>query len=450
MAFREDFDALLARAEALERENKQLRQKIAERDDLDDVEDENKKLSQELTELREHIAEQEKKQAKLDKKERAKKKAAKRTARKLRRDNRKLGSMLGDTKDDRREVFIQIAVFAAVVVGIGAYGIYTCTRPWTVSYKHHQIMNVWLVDGEHGEPLAALYFSREKTRSKGSKRSAVTQYALATVDLAKGTSRGTWMIRRRKNKRSRGSYEIYPPGDHLAWAWHPTQGLQVLDLRKPAPVLGRAQLQSTLGAPSSYRLSGARGDVATIVLADGSKRYVDTTGKLHETPPPNGLPATPGFECPNHRGYRRLCARKRCAGFTRVEGSTAWRLAYQAPGRWVRDPKPASADAAPLIHPFLLWHARTKQCAFEHDGNVLIAHDSTAVGKSKGLVSLVDAAGKIVWTRHLPLQMYSLIGATFHDGWIYVLSKGKRGTYARLSLDGRQFSVHPLVPTPKP
>jgi len=275
----------------------------------------------------------------------------------------------------------------------------------------------------------------------------VTQYGLATIDLATPTSRGTWMLTT-PEKRSRGSYEIYPTGGHLAWADHPTQGLRVLDLRKPALVLGRAQLQSTLGAPSSYRLSGARGDVATIVLSDGSKRYVDTTGKLHETPPPNEIAAAPAFHCPRKHGYRRLCAQKQCAGFTRVEGSTTWRLAYQGPGRRVNDPKPASADAAPLIRPLLVWNARRGLCAVEHDGKVLVAHASTAVGKSKGLLSLVDSSGKIVWTRPLELRMYNLVGATVHGGWIYVLSRGKHGSYARLSLDGRQFSVHPLMPKP--
>lgn len=446
MAFRDDVDALLARADALERENRELRKQIAERDDLDDVEAENKQLHDELKQLRKQVADDKAKQEKLKKKERAKKKAARRTARKLEKDNRQLSSWLGKTSAERRDKLLSAGVFGAIVVAIGGFAVYQCARDWDVSYGGERLVDAWIVNGERGEPLVALHFSRVRTRTKGKQRRSATEYHLATLDLATGTVRGSLLLRK---PNARSSYKIYRPAGHLAWAQGPGRGLQVVDLRKPAVAKSSADLQAILGNPGSYRVSGARGAVATIVMANGNKRYLDTSGKLHDTRPADGLAPAPTFHCPRKRGFGRLCARQSCAGFVKVAGSTAWKLAYHPAGRFLRDVEPASPSAAPLLRPFLIWNTDRNGCLFDDAGTLLVAHDSSAVGKAKRLVSLLNSKGEILWTHPLDLHMYDTHGATSHDGWIYVLSKhSKRGFYARISKDGKQFVRRPLIPRP--
>ena len=186
MSFRNDAGALLARAEALERENRELRKQIAEREDLDDVEEENKKLQDELAQLRDLVSDKETKAEALEAKERAKARAAKETARKLARDNRGLKKRLGTDKWRQLLWLIYPASFAMLYAFCIVHNSRTTVSAHISLGKRH-ISALQIVPGSDGGPVASVLFVQERNRRKGRATSSLPpRVQLTSFDLFTG------------------------------------------------------------------------------------------------------------------------------------------------------------------------------------------------------------------------------------------------------------------------
>jgi len=446
MGFRDNADALLARAEALERENQELRKKVDEREDLENVEAENETLHTELAKLREQVDKDKASEDRHKAKEKAKAKAAKRTARKLKKDNKKLKGLLGMDGDEWESMIAVGVVCCFMLFGLYSQCGWSCSGNSTkVSLRDQRVKRVRVLQ-TGGPPVISVLFDHDELTERGKyKRSSRTLVRLTVLSADTGARGKTITLYSPTKKRSQRDYVVYAPAGHLAWARHPTTGLQLVDLRAPAILMDHKQLEAKLGALGQHKVQGAQGRIAKLIMADGSLRDIDMA-QVMKSPPPKPQFLRPTYSCGQSWGYRTSCRRSECIGFGKVPGSTARQLGYAAAGASRNEPAPASATPTPLLRPALISQLPYR-CAFESNGKLLVSHVSSAIGPSPRKLSLIDRKGQVEWTVPVAARPYRTLGAVTHNGGVLLFLRGekKRGRYLHISADGKILADRPLL-----
>ena len=396
MTYRDDRDARLAQAEALRRENEELREA-------------NARLERERDAPRPAPA-----------------------------PERPRGPLLGPQFwKAARTAGIAAVVVVGIVMVVGGL-VHACKR--VTAPPPPSLREVMLIP-EEGAVAVHL------TRTRSGKGSSRTTHEIASFDLATGEPRGTVEL----HEHERGSYTLFPRAGHRAWGLRPDGKLELVDLAAPAKLVAGDGLADALPAlAGGYRvLHGTVTDydapyhAMRLELPDGSTRYVDMTPALHESPPP-GEPWRPGYFCGPDWGAKPSCERRQCIVFAPVEGTTAL-VRGIAPtwdeGSWGTATDVSGPEATRLLRPGLVELLET-ECAFELDGAVLVLHDSSAMDPKETLLSLVEADGRARWT--LPLAELtdrrgaSALGAITHAGAIHLfLAEDKRTLdHVRIAPDG--------------
>lgn len=369
VAFRDDREALLARAEALRAENVRL-QKQTEK-----LEQENESLR---ADKRAHA--EEKPKADHERRNAAKReehehrKAAKRVA----ADDRRA---LGPRTTRWSSLALQLL---AILIGVAAAGLVVVLLVRSVGgarKRETRVVRLLLLDDGNTAVIQRSHrLGREETND------------LMTVDLATGSTRTLDL--------SANEYLLYPRAGTRAWGLADGEP-ELLDLAAPAKLLERADLERAipglafgykLAAPGRYTQEYDAPLLAMpVVLHDGSKRFIDMTPALVETPPTN-TPWRPGYFCDPDWGAKPSCERKECISFAPLPGTTALvRRTSEAP---------MTAEPTHLLRPGMVRLVETG-CAFELDRAVLVIHDSGATEHKEELLSLVGADGRAQWTRRI-------------------------------------------------
>ncbi len=431
MGFRNDADAILARAEALERENKLLRQKIAEREDLDDVEAENKQLHDELEKLKAKA--DDKKAAEQRKKAKAKAKAAKRTAKKLKRDNRKLKQTLGEGASavlTIGAIMFAIALLLALVI--------KCNKAASkrVVLGKQQVRYSLITKHTSGPAIASVLYTQQRSKRRGRTRWSMPGIVrLTTIDLTTGKRGNTITLYEATKRKSASEYVLFAPAGNLSWAKHPVEGLQLVDILTPHVVLTSAEIKAKVKGLGSYRVTGAHGRVAVLLLESGEYKKVDMAEVVGDPPPAPPDPIK-RRRCRTQKYEGYSCRAKRCITMPKLNNSTARRLDYgpvtTGPDA-VDEANPAKPSA--LIRPHFVWDKTRSGCVFETDAGVVISHATSAFGRSKKQVSLVNRRGVIEWTQPIHIATYRSRGGFEHEGAIYIFGEGsdKSGVYYRVT-----------------
>lgn len=126
-----------------------------------------------------------------------------------------------------------------------------------------------------------------------------------------------------------------------------------------------------------------------LILADGSRVWVDTSPRLHRARPEEGLTGPIGYACHYYDGPS--CERRHCFAWASEEGSTVKHLVVGTGGE--------SARAERLHNPAFVKRL-DHRCALEIDGGVLVRHETAAIPPRERLISLLDASdGSVRWTR---------------------------------------------------
>lgn len=370
MPFRDDEDARLARLASLENENADLREEL----------EKTRRANEKLVAERDRLARQRSTDAKPETPPAAPaKRSESREARPMPRN--------GWLRHWPRILTIVAAIATAVfVVRCGM------KHAW-----NRAIVGIAYIDG-------VLSVEIESTRSARSGHTTTGQ--LVSFDLATGARLGSAELG--------GATLTYPASGTRAWARLGERKLALVDVRIPSIVIPPGELArhipelaagfelradeglSTVGDGAVADHETRRPDAVSIVLADGSRAWLDPEPRLLRSPPHAAVRNPIGYACFYYDAPS--CEQRRCFTWVADEGTTTRRLGWSLP--WDEQSTLVGPDPSALHAPAFVKRL-DRRCALEVDGGVLVRHESSAVAPKHRLLSLVGSDGKLRWTRRV-------------------------------------------------
>lgn len=360
MPFRDDEDARLARLSSLESENEKLRA------ELEQARRANEKLAADREEA---------------------KREAKAAARE-RRENEKAPTRERDTanrttsrdaqSEKRRRRFVVnglkvAAVIAVAVVVIRWASDKSLTRTATGIAYFDGVLSVKITS----------------TRKKRFGSTSTRQ--VASFDLATGKRLGSVEIG--------NATFTYPTNGTRTWARVGGNKLALLDLRAPAIVIPSDQLTRRIPElAAGYKIHNFEQstNAVALVLADGSRAWLDPEPRLSRTPPPSTLGHDTIADACNRD--TPSCESQRCFTWIPQESSTT----LQPGWRSHQELTPTLLGTNPVgLHVPRFVKRLDRPCALEIDGGVLIRHESSAIEPTHRLLSLLGADGTVRWSRRI-------------------------------------------------
>ncbi len=370
MPFRDDEDARLARLASLENENEDLREEL----------DEARRKNEQLVAERERRA-----RAKATDAEPARPAATPDKPRASRRAPPK--QRAGWLHHWPRLLIIAAVIATAVVV----------VRCGMKLGESRTVVDIAYLDG-------VLSVQIESTRHARHRHTTTTQ--LVSFDLATGARLGSAEIGR--------TPLTYPANGTRAWVKLGDGKLALVDVRIPAVVIPSGELAQhipELAAGFELRADdslstvtdGAVADHETrqpdalpIVLADGSRAWLEPEPRLVRSPPRAAVRNPIGYACFYYDAPS--CEQRRCFPWVGSEGTTTRRLGW----RWPSDNQSTLVGPDPsALHAPEFVKRLDRRCALELEGGLLVRHESSALQPKHRLLSLVASEGTLRWTRRI-------------------------------------------------
>lgn len=291
-----------------------------------------------------------------------------------------------------RTGLVTAAVVAAAVVVV---------RCAACSLRDRRIAEIAYVEGV----LSVKVTSTTRTRSS---RSTATE--LVSLDLATGERTGAVEL-------PAGELQ-FPAHGTRAWLRLGGGKLALVDVAVPKIVLRHDQLAarvpelaggfalgdtgqglSTVGDGAVVDHETRTPDAVPIVLADGSRAWLDPEPRLVRAPPRAAVANPVGYACLAYDAPS--CERRHCFAWVSSDGATTRRLGGSPGWRGVQEQPPLAGPAAVPLHAPAFVKRLDRRCAIEIDGGVLVRHESSALAPHHRLLSLTHADGTLRWTRRV-------------------------------------------------
>ena len=213
------------------------------------------------------------------------------------------------------------------------------------------------------------------------------------------------------------------------------------------PELAQGYRLGDLGEGTVFQSDGSISDERTwyppaipLVLDDGTTAWLDTTPALRRDMPRDGIEPRVGYACFHYDAPS--CDQHRCYTWLDAPGTTTRALGWRR--EWGDDAAPVSDAAAPLHGPVFVKRL-DRPCAVEIEGGLLVTHLESALDPPRRLLSLLDARGAIRWT--IPLARFGRAdampaGAVVDSRAIHVVLVDPFGEGVdRRDLDARRLDI---------
>ena len=229
---------------------------------------------------------------------------------------------------------------------------------------------------------------------------------LVTFDLTSGARLGSIELGR--------TDVTYPASGTRAWVKLGEGKLALVDVRVPAIVIPPGELARHIPElAAGFELRADEGlstvtdgavadhetrtpDAIPLVLADGSRAWLDPEPRLVRVPPRAAVRNPIGYACFFYDAPS--CEQRRCFTWVGSEATTTRRLGWRWP--WDKQSTLVGPDPSALHAPEFVKRL-DRRCAVEIDGGLLVRHESSALEPKHRLLSLVASDGTLRWTRRV-------------------------------------------------